>query len=219
MAFGVFADCGERGHELGVPSATVGAVPVELIADDPSAYLGSSDIVDLDHPDVRAGHARIVAGVEGLEDEARRIFEFVRDEVRHSLDAGDAIVTLRASEVLAHRTGLCYAKSHLAAALLRLSGIPTGLCYQLIRDGDRLVLHGLVAVHLRGSWHRLDVRGNKPGVDARFDLDEERLAFGPDPAAGERDLPELLAEPAAAVIRCLASGGDLRRLRLPGSPD
>jgi transglutaminase-like putative cysteine protease len=194
-------------------------VSVELIADAPSAYLGRSDAIDVDHPVVRARHARVVAGAEGLEDQARRIFAFVRDEVRHSLDAGEPAITLRASDVLIRRTGLCYAKSHLAAAMLRLSGIPTGLCYQLVRDEHRLVLHGLVAVHLRGGWHRLDVRGNKLGVDACFDLEEERLAFRLDPAAGECDLPDLLAEPAPSVVRCLASGGDLRHLRLPDGLD
>lgn len=182
---------------------------------DLAAYLRGSWVVDLDDPDVRATHAAIVAGAMDREDAARRIFEFVRDEVRHSGDASDHRPTLRASDVLAHRTGLCFAKSHLAAALLRLSGIPTGFCYQLLYDGERLVLHGLIAVHLRGEWHRLDARGNKPGVDARFDLDHEAPAFHPDTALGEADLPDLLAEPAPAVVRCLTAATDILQAELP----
>jgi transglutaminase-like putative cysteine protease len=84
------------------------------------------------------------------------------------MDARDRRVTLLSSEVLRERVGLCYAKSHLLVALLRSEGIPAGLCYQRLRSGDGYVLPGLVAVHLRGAWHRQDPRGNKPGIDARF---------------------------------------------------
>ena len=35
---------------------------------------------------------------------------------------------------------------------------------------------GLIAIHLESGWRRQDPRGNKPGVDARFDLRHERLA-------------------------------------------
>lgn len=179
------------------------------------AYLGGSAVIDLDHPDVRAIHADLVGGVADPVAAARAIYLFVRDRIRHSLDAGDQQVTLSASDVLRHRTGLCYAKSHLAAALLRLSGIPTGLCYQLLRDGDRLVLHGLVAVHLAGGWHRLDVRGNKPGVTAEFGLGAEALAFDLDAALGEIDLPDLLVDAAPSVVRVLGSGGNLSHAELP----
>lgn len=178
-------------------------------------YLGGSAVIDLDHPEIRAVHADLVGGVTDPVDAARGIYLFVRDQIRHSLDAGDRQVTLTAGDVLRYRTGLCYAKSHLTAALLRLSGIPTGLCYQLLRDGDRLVLHGLVAVHLAGRWHRLDVRGNKPGVTAEFGLGTETLAFDLDAAQGEIDLPDLLVDAAPSVVRVLGSGGDLRQIELP----
>jgi hypothetical protein len=48
--------------------------------------------------------------------------------------------------------------------------VPAGLCYQRLGDGDGHVLHGLVAVHLDGRWHRIDARGNNAHVDARFTL-------------------------------------------------
>ncbi|MGC3954120.1 MAG: transglutaminase family protein [Propionicimonas sp.] len=179
------------------------------------AYLDGSAVVDLDHPDVRATHAELVRNVADPVAAARTIYGFVRDQIRHSLDAGDRQVALSASDVLRHRTGLCYAKSHLAAALFRRSGIPAGLCYQLLQDGDRLVLHGLVAVHLAGGWHRLDVRGNKPGVTAEFSLEAEDLAFDLDPARGEVDLPDLLADAAPSVVEALRRGDDVRRIELP----
>ncbi|MBT2393298.1 hypothetical protein J7E87_28690 [Streptomyces sp. ISL-1] len=38
-------------------------------------------------------------------------------------------------------------------------------------------------------WIRLDARGNKEGVDARFSLDGEHLAWPVDPSQGEIDYP------------------------------
>lgn len=183
--------------------------------DSPESYLGFSAVIDGDHPEVVALHAQLVTEAGDRDEQARRIFLFVRDQIRHSQDAGDRTVTLRASEVLTHRTGLCYAKSHLAVALLRRSGVPAGLCYQRLRDGTGFALHGLIAVHLEGAWHRLDVRGERPGVHAEFSLAEEILPFHPNAAAGEEDLPELLVEPAPAVVRCLRSGTDALSLPLP----
>lgn len=55
---------------------------------------------------------------------AKAAFEWVRDQIGHSYDVSDPRVTLTAREVLKHRVGLCYAKSHLFAALLRSEGIP-----------------------------------------------------------------------------------------------
>ncbi|WP_211223124.1 transglutaminase-like domain-containing protein [Propionicicella superfundia] len=190
---------------------------VNLLAQcgDLEAYLGGSAVIDLDHAEVRSAHAAIVRDIRDPVALARSIYLFVRDEIRHSLDAGDTTVTLIASEVLRHRTGLCYAKSHLAAALYRLSGIPTGLCYQLVRSESRLVLHGLVAVHLDGGWHRLDVRGNKPGVNAEFDLRQEELAFHLDASLGETDLPDLFSKPAPAIIQVLRSSDDIQQIELP----
>lgn len=44
-------------------------------------------------------------------------------------------------------------------------------------DPAGYVIRALNAVHLGGAWHRLDARGNKPGVSAEFSLSVERLAF------------------------------------------
>ena len=75
-------------------------------------------------------------------------------------------------------------------------------------------MHGLVAVRLPGGarWSRQDPRGNKPGVDARFDLDRERLAFPVRPEHGEIDYPELYAAPHPAVLRALRESADRAQL-------
>jgi transglutaminase-like putative cysteine protease len=169
-------------------------------------YLTHSTWIDGDHPDVAAKAAALAAGAASLEQVAQRCFEFVRDEIRHSWDYQSNPVTCRASDVLKHGTGYCYAKSHLLAALLRANGIPAGLCYQRLAvgtEGPPYCLHGLNAVWLEPyGWYRVDARGNKTGVDARFTPPVEQLAF-PVLAPDERDLPEIWAEPLQVVVDAL----------------
>jgi len=170
-------------------------------------YLSASTYIDFDTPDVRASARRLAEGRASEEEVARACFEFVRDEIRHSVDFKLNPVTCKASDVLRHGTGYCYAKSHLLAALLRANGIPAGLCYQRLSvgtEGAPYCLHGLNAVYLKDfGWYRIDARGTKPGVDARFEPPRERLAF-PVRERQERMLPEIWAEPLPVVVETLA---------------
>lgn len=126
-------------------------------------------------------------------DYIKAAFEFVRDEISHSADAGEDMITCSASEVLKEKHGICFAKSHLLAALLRCKSIPAGFCYQkLMLDDDMasvLIYHGLNGVYLKeyDKWIRLDARGNKEGVNARFSVDKEQLAFPIRREKGEED--------------------------------
>ncbi|MFE7542978.1 transglutaminase domain-containing protein [Streptomyces platensis] len=180
---------------------------MELIQNTPetSAYLAADEVIDHEHPRVRALVATLSADAPDVYAYAKAAFAFVRDTIPHSQDAGDPHVTWRASDVLAQRTGICYAKAHALAALLRAAGIPTALCYQKFE-----VVHGLVAVKLPGEdrWARQDPRGNKPGVDAQFRLDREQLAFTVRPEFNEVDYPVLFAEPHPAVLQCLREAVD-----------
>src|SRR4051812_49403870 len=97
-------------------------------------FLKSTDVIDWQQPEVLALARRLAGG--SMEATAKGCFEWVRDEIRHSLDFGLNPVTCSASEVLHARTGYCYAKSHLLAALLRASAIPAGLCYQRLSLND-----------------------------------------------------------------------------------
>jgi len=186
-------------------------------------FLASTDIIDVNHPDVQKRARQLAAGREDTAEIARQCFEFVRDEIKHTQDYALRPVTCSASEVLRAGTGFCYAKSHLLAALLRANGIPAGLCYQRLSldDAGRThCLHGLVAVWLPGStWYRIDPRGNRTGVDARFEPPVERLAFQLS-LPGELDLPEVWADPLPVVVRALkqhataeALGGNLPDLQ------
>jgi transglutaminase-like putative cysteine protease len=189
---------------------------MELIQNTPdlSAYLAADEVIDHHHPLVRETAARLAKSVDDSYDYARAAFEFVRDTIPHSADADDPRVTWRASDVLRENTGICYAKAHALAALLRAEDIPTALCYQRLQhdDGSGHCVHGLVAVRFHGAWHRQDPRGNKPGVDAQFSLDGEQLAFLVDAESGEVDYPDLYAQPHQAVVDALKAAPDRPQL-------
>jgi transglutaminase-like putative cysteine protease len=184
---------------------------MQLIQRNPdlSAYLAADEIIDHEHPLVRETATRLRTAEGDAYAYAKAAFEFVRDEIPHSCDTGDQRVTWRASDVIGQRTGICYAKSHALAALLRAESIPTALCYQGFD-----VIHGLVAVRMPGRerWDRQDPRGNKPGVDAHFSLDAERLAFEAQATFDERDYPALYDVPHPAVLRALRAAPDLDHL-------
>jgi len=179
-----------------------------------AAYLEPSAWVDFGHPEIQRHLAASPSDGRCEEEVIRADFEFVRDRVAHSWDIQSRRVTGRASEVLRHREGICYAKSHLLAALLRGRGIPAGLCYQRLTLGDTPdtghCVHALNAVWIesRQAWIRLDARGNKPGVDAQFSLGEERLAFAVRPSCGEEDYGIIHVDPPSAITRALTAHED-----------
>ena len=178
------------------------------------AFLTSSEYIDCDHPKVVAKAACLAGEAQDQQAVAAACFQFVRDEIKHSFDYRMNPVTCKASDVLLHGTGYCYAKSHLLAALLRANGIPAGLCYQrlTITDKPLFCLHGLNAVYLQPhGWYRIDARGNKPGVNAEFCPPVEKLAF-PIAHEGEADLPEIWAEPLPLVVKALESFDDYWQL-------
>lgn len=178
-------------------------------------FLQASRYIDADHPLVQETAQRLRLGANTQLDVARACFEFVRDEVLHSWDYRQNPVTCCASDVLLHRTGYCYAKSHLLAALLRANGIPAGLCYQRLSVGESgapYCLHGLNAVYLDTfGWYRIDARGNKQGVEARFCPPIEALAFSIQ-SEHERDLPEIWAEPLPQVIEALEGADNIEQV-------
>ncbi|MGF1514358.1 MAG: transglutaminase family protein [Elainellaceae cyanobacterium] len=169
-------------------------------------YLKATSIVDWTHPAVLAQAKQLAANASDPEAVAKACFEWVRDEIRHSCDHQLSPTTCRASDVLARKSGYCYAKSHLLAALLRANGVPAGFCYQRLSvndDGSPYCLHGLNAVHLpKLGWYRIDPRGNKPGVNAQFTPPQEQLAFNLQ-LPEEADFRAVLPEPLPVVVAAL----------------
>lgn len=184
-------------------------------------FLKYTEIIDFDNECVAAKARELAKGCKSDAETAKWCFEFVRDEIHHTNDYKDDITTCKASEVLTHGTGWCYAKSHLLAALLRSNGIPTALCYQRLSvfdDGAPYCLHGLNAVYLKEyGWYRMDARGNKEGVDAQFDPPCEQLAFWLN-FEGERDIDGRFADPLPVVVEALKKY-DTREAVLNNLPD
>jgi len=171
-------------------------------------FLASDDVIDWKEPSVFEKAAALASSRDlyNEEDLIRSTFEWVRDKIPHSLDHHLNPVTCSASEVLRGKTGICFAKAHLLAALLRANGIPAGLCYQRMsveRQGKRFYLHGLCAVYLpKIGWYRLDPRGQKQGVDARCTPPVECMAYVPQDN-GERDYKGVFAKPLPPVMDLL----------------
>ena len=171
-------------------------------------YLESTEIIDFHHPLVTAKAQELTSGCSSDREIAKKCFEFVLDEIRHSGDYKDDTITYKASDVLKYKTGWCYAKSHLLAALLRANGIPAGFTYQRLSCSEYeegvYCLHSLNWVYLKEhSWYRVDARGNKEGVDAQFTPPIEKLAF--EVSEKEYDLLDNLAQPLDVVLNTLKS--------------
>jgi hypothetical protein len=159
---------------------------------DPWNYLQACDAIDLEHPAVVSLASLLREGDDIAF--AHKAFDYVRDDITHSLDAADPRLTWRASDVLTAKTGLCYAKSHAYVALLRAAGIQAGLCYQDV-DGT---LHGLTAALIDDRWVRLDPRGNNGEVNVQFSASEDCLAYPDRPVH-----PTVYAGPHPAVLQAL----------------
>ncbi|BFM40328.1 transglutaminase family protein [Synechocystis sp. LKSZ1] len=172
------------------------------------AYLKVSDIINWQYPEIIQLAQQIALGQETVTAVARACFEWVRDEIRHSVDYQLNPITCRASDVLKYKTGYCFAKSHLLAALLRANRIPAGFCYQRLSIDDQgapYCLHGFNAVYLpEMGWYRVDARGNKEGIKAQFTPPKEQLAYNvrlPE----EATFPAILADPLPIVVEALQS--------------
>lgn len=171
-------------------------------------YLVSSSIIDWHHPSIKELALKLSNGCNSQTEIAKNCFKWVRDNIKHSYDYKLNPVTCKASEVLQYKTGYCYAKSHLLAALLRANNIPSDLCYQRLRlenNKDTYCLHGLNAISLPElGWYRMDARGNKPGINTQFCPPIEKLAFVLDDEF-EYSLPEIYAEPLDVVVEALSN--------------
>ena len=179
---------------------------ITVYSDKIEDYLNCSDVIDYSDQAVSELADTLFNKATDETDFVKIVFEYVRDNISHSADINADELTCSASEVLKAGHGICFAKSHLLAAILRCKGVPAGFCYQkLILDDDVapiLIYHGLNGVYIKsvGRWIRLDPRGNKPGVNAQFSLETEQLAFPIRPEKGERDGLTVYPEPAPLIV-------------------
>jgi len=169
-------------------------------------FLEETYIIDYSNNEIQKLAAILAVNCTSEIEVAQNCFEYVRDYIHHSGDEKNDITTCIASDVLRYKTGWCYSKSHLLAALLRANNIPTGFCYQRLScseyEEEKFCLHGLNAIYLKDyGWYRIDARGNKEDVNAQFNPPEEQLAFTL--GNNEFDLPKIYEEPLDIVIKAL----------------
>ncbi|MBE9569643.1 MAG: transglutaminase domain-containing protein [Proteobacteria bacterium] len=121
--------------------------------------------IDSDAEPVKEKALELTEGVKGEKEKAKRIFYFVRDEIKYNaLSPRSCPETFRASYVLSEREGYCVQKAVLLVALSRAAGIPARLRFAEIRNHfmppDFLELrgtnvfpyHGYTDLYLTGTW-------------------------------------------------------------------
>jgi len=135
----------------------------------PNNSLKPSYCIDSDDGHVAETSRRLTAGCRSERARARRLFEFVRDEIAYNF-APDVRGRehFRASHTLQMGNGFCMQKAALFAALCRASGVPARISFQDIVDykivgpflrlmgTNELIHHGMNAVFLEGRWVRAD---------------------------------------------------------------
>lgn len=172
-------------------------------------YLKHDDVIDYENEAITELADKLFKNTNNEFDFIKAAYEFVRDNISHSADINEDAVTCTASEVLKAGHGICFAKSHLLAALLRCKSVPSGFCYQKIILDDEtapvLVYHGLNGVYIKDykKWIRLDARGNKNGVNAQFLIETEQLAFPIRPKMGEADNLMVYPDPDIKIVEKL----------------
>ncbi|MEN6292826.1 MAG: transglutaminase-like domain-containing protein [Methanobacterium sp.] len=178
---------------------------------DMARYIASSEIIDFENLDIQKTAVYLSKGINDEIQLIKTVYEFVSDYISHSADIGSDNVTCNASDVLKYKHGLCFANSHLLAAILRYLGVPTGFCYQKLEFDGKMGLHGLNAVFIESidKWIRLDARGNENGINARFSIDEEYLAYLPEEEKNEVDFRVIYAEPDKGVVEILMQSRNL----------
>ena len=75
-------------------------------------YLQASEVIDWQDPRVMELAHRIGSKHQTQDAIAKACFEWVRDQIHHSVDYKMNPLTCQASDVLKHKTGYCFAKSH-----------------------------------------------------------------------------------------------------------
>lgn len=169
-------------------------------------YLQATEIIDWQNSQILQLAAKLSVDTKNVEEITKNCFVWVRDNIYHSSDYQMNPVTCSASEVFNYKTGYCFAKSHLLAALLRANSIPAGFCYQRLSvydNGAPYSLHGFNAVYLPvHGWYRIDARGNKPGVEALFTPPQEKLAYDIN-FPEEIDCKHIFSEPLPEVVIAL----------------
>lgn len=182
-------------------------------------YLAETKSIDYMNPHIQKKVQELRNQSSDSVDYIRKAYKFVRDEIPHSWDIGTDMVSKTASDAIINKTGICWVKSCLLAALLRANGIPSGISYQLLTraddDSEGHMIHALNTVYIKdlNKWIRLDARGNKDNINACFSLDKEQLAYSIRKEFGEIDYLDNHADLDYRLVDILAKSEDILEVK------
>jgi hypothetical protein len=128
-------------------------------------YLQPTHVIDCENEVIKDKAALLISGEQDIPGKARRLFYFVRDEIKYNLYvSSDKIDYFTASRILQIREGFCVQKAVLMTALSRAAGIPTRLRIAAIRNhlmpdklknfmrGNILPTHGYNELYINDRW-------------------------------------------------------------------
>jgi len=128
-------------------------------------YLQPTRFIDSDSPEVTQFAGSCIRGAETDIDKAVRLYYGVRDGILYDpYHINFAPEALKASSVLARKTGFCVEKAILLAAAARVVGIPSRLGFANVRNHltterlrqamktDVFVFHGYTELFLENKW-------------------------------------------------------------------
>ncbi len=130
-----------------------------------SQYLKATEIIDSDHPDIRAFTEKKIGDAGDAVEKAVRLYYAVRDEIWYDPYYPFFLPEhYRASNVLRKRRGFCIPKVSLLCAAGRACGIPSRAGFANVRNhlatrqllefmgSDIFVFHGFTEFYLNGKW-------------------------------------------------------------------
>ncbi len=159
---------------------------------DPAQCLEPTEFMDSDSASIEA----LAQGVRGSgppAQQAVRLFDYVRDQIRYEFRAKLTREEYRASYTLEDKKGFCVQKAVLLCALLRAAQIPSAVVLCDLKDhtlpprivdamgSDTMFHHGLNAIHLGGRWLLADASLSPDVVERKayrrvdFNGDEDAL--------------------------------------------
>jgi len=149
-------------------------------------------LVDYDNVMVREIAERLTTDADTPRDKLKRLFYYVRDEIRFGYPVGGDLVS--ASSTITLGKGQCNTKSTLFLALCKVVGIParihfalinkeiqrglfTGIGYKLMPP---LLSHSWIEVEIEGEWRRIDSYINDKDyyLAARAELEKKHWDTG-----------------------------------------
>jgi len=135
-----------------------------------SRFLKSTTVINSDSDIIKATAESLFNNANSDEEIVKRLFYFIRDEIRYIFRLTDNPEDLKASFILQRKQGFCTQKAILFCAIARSINIPAGIAFFEIIDyfmnksavnGRLIQYHGIASLYLHGRWILFDATLDK----------------------------------------------------------